>query len=199
MKIAQGLLVVVAVVVMAQGVTGQTVNFDDYTFSGGFSYAAADRYRGVGIVFGRDIPVENVALLEPQNYTLFLSWGGTPPNAMILGQSTGLTMTALFYVPGTTTPGTTDHVRMLFVDTEVGSQLGVLVAYDQSHDVIATCYRSTPGNQGGYLEVAEPGIAEIYFYSDADGAEVDNLVFTTPTGPVATDQTTWGRLKALYR
>jgi hypothetical protein len=60
-------------------------------------------------------------------------------------------------------------------------------------------YPLTPDNQGGILEVAEPGIAEIYFYGDADGAEFDNLTFTTPTGPMATEETTWGRLKALYR
>jgi hypothetical protein len=199
MRLPQGLLVVIVLVSAAQVVAAQIVNFDDYSFSGGLSYAAVDRYRSAGIVFGRDLPVENVQLYEPQNYTLFLSSGGTTPNALSLTQTTGVTMRAWFYVPGTAIPATTDLVRVLVVDTEVGSTLGVLLAYDGNHDLIDSYSRLTPSSMGGTLEVQGPGIAEVYFYSDADGATFDNLSFTTPRGPSATEGTTWGRLKALYR
>ncbi|MFZ1946843.1 MAG: hypothetical protein WAW06_04800 [bacterium] len=198
MRVAQ-VLSVALMVAAAPVLATETVNFDDYVFSGSLSYAAADRYRSAGIVFGRDIPVENVQLFEPQSYSLFLSWGGTAPNALCMTQSTGLTMQAWFYLPGTTTPATTSLVRMLVMDTEVGSTLGVLLAYDEGHNLIDSNARLTPSSMGGYLEIDAPGIAEIYFYTDADGATFDNLTFTTPTGPSATDETTWGSVKALYR
>jgi hypothetical protein len=116
-----------------------------------------------------------------------------------LSSSTGTSIEAFFVVPGTTTPATTDFVRILAFDSEVGSMLGYLYAYDSSNNLLDTEYRSTPASRGSYLEVEGAGIARIVIGTDSDGAEFDNLSFNTPWGTIPTEETTWGRIKALCR
>ena len=196
MRIAQGLLMV-SVLMVSQAAIAGTVNFDDYVFSSPLSYAAANRYQSLGVVFSREIPVANVFELEPQNYQYFLNVGGTAPNAMCLSNDTGLSIEAKFVVPGTTTPATTTHVRILAFDSEIGSMLGYLSAYDVNGDLIDQDAHSTPAARGAFLEISSPGIARVVFGTDGDGAELDNLYFDTPWGTIPTEQTTWGRIKSL--
>lgn len=199
MRSAQGLLGMLSVLLLSQVAAAATVNFDDLTFPEAISYGAADRYRSSGVVFATDIPLENVAVFEPQNYAAFLSAGGTAPNGLGLNSSTVYSIDASFAVPGTVYPGTTDWVQVWVFDSHVGSNLGVLVAYDQDYNLIDSSTRTTPSSMGGTLEIWAPDIAHVQFRTDTDGAVFDNLRFNTPTGPTATDETTWGRLKALYR
>jgi len=198
MRNALSLFFVPILMVSGTAIAG-TINFDDYVFTPTVVYAAADRYQALGIIFGGEIPIANVVRLEPQNYQYFLNVGGTGPNAMCLSSSTGISIEASFVVPGTTTPATTDFVRILAFDSEVGSMLGYVLAYDMAGSLIATSYRTTPSTRGGYLEVDGPGIASIVIATDSDGAEFDNLSFNTPWGTIPTEQTTWGRIKALCR
>jgi hypothetical protein len=183
----------------AQTAIAGTVSFDDYAVSPPLSYAAANRYQSLGIVFGAGIPVADVLELEPQNYQYFLNAGGTAPNAMYLSSSTATSIEAHFVVPGTTNPATTDRVRMLAFDSEVGSMLGYVAAYDRDGNLIASSYRTTPSSMGGYLEIEGVGIASIVIGTDSDGAEFDSIVFTTPWGTIPTEESTWGRIKALCR
>jgi len=184
---------------LSQTAIAATISFDDYTFSGPLGYAAAARYQELGIIFGTGIPVANVPEFEPQNYQYFLNAGGSAPNAMCLASATGLSIAASFVVPGTTTPATTDFVRILAFDSEVGSILGYISAYDTNGDLIDSDVRSTPSAKGAYLEISSPGIASVVIGTDSDGAEFDNLIFNMPWGTIPTEQTTWGRIKALCR
>lgn len=73
-------------------------------------------------------------------------------------------------------------VSMIFVDTELGSTLGRLIAYDAANTVlgdtgnVVTPSNTFPGFATLSLNVA--GIHHIGFSTDTDGAVVDNLRFT---------------------
>jgi hypothetical protein len=188
---------VVAVLMVSRGAVAGTVNFDDYTFSSSLAYAAPDRYLSLGIAFNRAIPVANVSKVEPQNYQYFLDAGGSAPNALYLSSSTGLSIEVTFVVPGSMSPATTNYVRILAFDAEIGSILGYLFAYDVNGNLIDQDAHTTPAARSATLEVSTPGIARVIFQTDSDGAQLDNLFFTTPWGTVPSQQTTWGRIKAL--
>jgi hypothetical protein len=194
-------LSVVLSLLAPQAAIATLINFDDYSFVTNWSQAAADRYRSLGIVFDRVIPISNVWRLEGQSrYDGFLRVGGTSPNALCLSAATwGYTIEASFVVPGTTTPATTGLVRILAYDTEVGSTLGSLTAYDRNNDLIDMDSRVTPSSCAATLEISSPGIAHVHLNTDTDGADFDNLFFNAPAGPVAVEPTSWGRIKALLK
>jgi len=172
--------IAVAVTIANKAVLAATIGFDDFNTGGGTAFAAANRYVSQGIVFSRTIPVEDVQAVEPAFFPTFLAQGGTPPNAMALTLVSPvgfLSINASFVVPGTATPATTDLVSVRVFDTNVGTTLGTLEAFNSSGVLIATDTATTPPSQAGTLEVAVPDIASAQFSSDSDGADFDNLVF----------------------
>ncbi len=76
------------------------------------------------------------------------------------------------------------NVSMIFADTERGTTLGRLIAYDATNTVlgdtgdVVTPFNAYPGFATLSLNVA--GIHHIGFSTDTDGVVVDNLRFTVP-------------------
>lgn len=76
------------------------------------------------------------------------------------------------------------NVSLIFADTEQGSILGRLWAYDSANNVLGdtgyinTPYTTYPGFSILSLNVS--GIAKIAFTTDTDGVVADDLTFTTP-------------------
>lgn len=178
-------LVFVAVVVLLldQNLRAGTIGFDDFNAGAGTGFAVADRYSAQGIVFSRNIPIENVSVVEPAFYSTFVAAGGTPTNAVALTLASPvgfLSIDSTFVVPGTSTAAVTDLVRIQVFDTEVGSTLGTLLAYNAGNQLIAAATAITPASENGILQVSAPGIARVEFSSDADGADFDNLFFDPP-------------------
>ena len=176
-------LLAVAAVALPVGVTATTINFDDFTVTGGTSFASSTRYQGIGAIFSRDIPIEHVAIAEPGNLADFVTLGGTTPNALALNTALGSQIDLMFVLPGTFTPATTDSVQVLFFDTEIGSTLGTIQAFDINNNLIATRTMTTPASKGAVLEVNTSGITRVRFSVDADGADLDNLVFAPVPEP----------------
>jgi hypothetical protein len=192
-------VIAVAVTIANKAVLGETIGFDDFDAGGGTAFAAADRYVSQGIVFSRTIPVEDVQAVEPAFFPTFLAQGGTPPNAMALTPVSPvgfLSIDASFVAPGTVTLGTTDLVSVRVFDTDVGTTLGTLEAFNSSGVLIASDTATTPPSQAGTLEVAVPGIASVQFSSDSDGADFDNVFFDTPVAAAVPEPGTMSLLLA---
>jgi hypothetical protein len=183
-----------------------SVSFDDFDAGGGIRLASPDRYRWLGVVFSDSIPIGTVCL-EPWFCQIFQNLGGTLPNALALGayNAPPYSIEASFVVPGTAIPATTDFVSVLFCDSEVGSLLGCVEAYDSSGTLIDSRCLPTPQSMGAVIEVSAPGIARVRISTDVDGGWQDNLWFTEPrTAGVPTSfeppaRASWGAVKALYR
>jgi PEP-CTERM motif len=160
------------------------INFDDVDARGSTTgFADAGRYRGQGIQFGQNIPFLAVAAAWPGFFPTFVAQGGTTPNTTLLtlGESVGmLALDAFFVTPGTSTPSRTDFVSIRAFDTEVGSTLGTLTAFDADNAVVDTASLVTPISQSGVLTVQGSGIVRVHLSADSDGAGFDNLVFNTP-------------------
>ncbi len=159
-----------------------TIDFDDVA-TAGFTQVAADHYRPQGIVFDGLIPVQNLALGAPTFHDdVFVPAGGTTPNTMSLSLPLGgdLDIEGTFVLPGTSTPGVTDLVQVLVFDTEVGTSLGTLEAYDSFGGLLQSVSMTTPVSQHAVYTISMPGIAGIRFVQDSDGGSFDNLVFNTP-------------------
>jgi len=159
-----------------------TVNFDDISVVGPFAYAPPDTYLGQGIVFESPIPVENVQVAEPWWLPTFQSEGGSGTNALSLTSAFGtpIFVDARFVIPGTFTPGVTDHVTVDAFDGNVGTMLGRFDVFDVQGDLIASFSIPTPLSNHGVYTLAHNGIARIRFYNDGDGVLYDNLTFNTP-------------------
>ena len=178
-----GVLFFCLIAVAAQ-VHAEIVNFDDLVISSAFATAESDRYKSKGLVFDRQIPIENVSVAEPGFYSTYTSNGGTPTNGISLTravQGAGLALDGFFVMPGTTTPAVTSSVKIRGFDNESGSELGTIQAFDIKGNLIATSKQSTPIGKTGVLQVAASGIARIRIATDLDGAIFDNLEFGTPT------------------
>ena len=147
MKPVKYIYLALAAVALPFSTMANTINFDEFTVVGGTSFAASNRYQSVGVLFNRNIPIENVGVAEPPNLTGFLSLGGTAPNALALNNTLGSQIDLTFVIPGSTTPATTSSVAVLFYDTEVGSTLGTIQAFDASNVLIATETMATPASQ----------------------------------------------------
>ena len=161
-------------------VNAATINFDDFAVTGSTSTAAANRYQGLGVIFAQPITVENVSVAEPGAYPAFLSIGGSGTNALPISGAAGSSVSLSFVLPNTTTPAFTDSFQALFFDTEAGSSLGTLQAYDANNVLLASATMTTPATLGAVLQVNAPGISRIVLSTDADGADVDNFTFGTP-------------------
>jgi len=179
-KHASEICCAVAVIALPLSAMATTINFDNFAFNSGTSLIAASSYQSVGAVFNRSIPLENVGVAEPGNLTAFINAGGTTPNALALNNALGSQIDLTFVLPGTSTPATTNGVSILFFDTEVGSTLGTIQAFDANNGLLATQTMITPASKGATLHVSAPAIAWVRFSVDNDGAALDNLVFPTP-------------------
>jgi hypothetical protein len=160
------------------------VNFDDISVGGsGIAFLARDRYVSEGVLFNRDIPVCSVAAVEPSFLPVFISGGGTPPNSMPLTPAipgAGLEIEVSFVLPGTTIPGTTDYVRLDGFDSDIGTVIGTLQAYDRNSLLLDQITLPTLASRHGLFEISHVDIASIHISTDADGAHFDNLAFHTP-------------------
>jgi len=158
------------------------INFDDLP-TGGFTFVDSTRYQSTGVVFSRDIPIYSVAAVEADWWVQkFQAGGGTLPNVMALTSTydSRLTIDMSFVVPGTTTPATTDFVSALFADSEVGSTIGLLEAFDINGSLIASTSPATPTSSTAILQISTPGIVRVRFTDVLDGVEIDNITFNTP-------------------
>jgi hypothetical protein len=165
------------------------IAFDDFSPPSGFGFASADRYRNSGVVFDRAIPIENVSAVEPGFFPAFLAQGGTTPNALALTVAfagAGLSIDVLFVEPGTSMPTTTDFFQARFFDTEVGSLLGKLEAFDSNGILIASASVSTPSSMSALLQINTPGTARVRLSTDGDGTDIDNFVFNVASVPEPT-------------
>lgn len=156
-----------------------TIDFDDVT-TDYLIYAPVDQYVSQGIVFDSPMLISNIALVEPGFYSTFINVGGTAPNVLVLSNPYSREISASFVVPGTLIKATTDFVSMLFCDSEIGSTLGTIDAYDINGVLIDSATLLTPSSRGAVLEVNAPNIASIRFSVDWDGGDLDNLTFNTP-------------------
>jgi hypothetical protein len=142
------------------------LTFDDLPVG---SYAD-DAYRDLGAVFGAGSEVKAYADL-PHTYEK------SPPNVMnVRGDPHRID----FVVPGQHVAGVTDFVSVWMHDTNVGTTLGVLEAYDAQGQLIGMDTLNTPPSQTGQLIVSSPGIAYVLLYADADGSQFDDITFAAP-------------------
>jgi hypothetical protein len=183
-----------------------SVSFDDFDACGGVGLASWDRYRSLGVVFSDNIPIGAVCL-EEWFCSIFQGLGGTLDNALALGAfcAPPYSIEAMFVVPGTAIPATTDFVSVLFFDGDVGTILGCIETYDASGALVDSVCLSTPESLGGMIQVSAPGIARVRISTDVDGGWQDNLCFTEPqtAGVPARSKppvrASWGAVKAMYR
>ena len=158
------------------------IDFDDYP-TGPLSFAPADRYQTLGVIFNRDIPVYSVAVLEPQWWVnKFENGGGSLPNVMGLSRSLDprLSIDMQFVIPGTYIPATTDYVSVLLADSEVGSTIGLVEAFDINGNLLASLSPTTPQSSTRSIQFNMLGISMIRFTDVDDGVEIDNINFNTP-------------------
>jgi hypothetical protein len=157
------------------------INFDDVDAQGSTRFARANQYRGV--VFSRTIPIEDVSSVESPFYPAFVGQGGTLRNGLALNQGIGvLSLDLDFEVP-------TNRVSVRVFDTEVGTVLGTLQAFDVNGLLLDTATLITPDSQSAVLSVQGSGIARVRFSVDSDGAVFDNLYFGSRAVP---EPATWG-------
>jgi hypothetical protein len=161
-----------------------TITLDDVNASTNtVVFAPADHYRSLGAVFTRDFPVYELGRIEPTFRPSWLAAGGTQSNAMPLTTTFDprLSIDMTFVLPGTLTRATTDYVRALFGDGNLGTSIGTLEAFDLSGTLVASATATTPTTFWLPLEVSAPRIARVRFTVDVDGGAIDNITFNTPT------------------
>ena len=159
--------------------------FDSMGGPGEIRFVDAEAYRSWGLVFDRDIPVGDVFDLDTSKYSEFLELGGTDPYGMALTEQWGTVIEGRFVDPVTLAPRTSDVLSMLFYDTNVGTNLGVLEAYDIHGDLISRISHVTPTALGQVFTVNGTGIHSFRISVDSDGSVVDNIQFLSVPAPGA--------------
>ncbi len=152
-------------------------------------FAPSNHYQAFGAVFSRDIPYSDRAWPSaPASY--WPSRGGSVPHFIVLNPPAPRDSIEIrFVIPGTTIPATTDFVRAQFGDTEDGSNIGLLEAFDSSGALLASRTATTPIEETLVLEVRASGIARVRFSTDTDGNVVDNIAFGSLTSSIGTNVT----------
>ena len=178
----------VAGLVSTWGASGlaATINFDDYP-TGTISFADASRYRSVGAIFSRDIPIYSVAAVEAGWWvTKFAAGGGSLPNVMALSPAidSRRSIDLTFVVPGSSAPATTNFVSALVADTEVGTFIGRFEAFDVNGNLLGSTSPTTPTSSVATISFSMPSIARVRFTDVDDGFETDNIVFNAPVAVV---------------
>ncbi len=152
---------------------GTVLNFDDLPVGS----MVDSNYRSKGALFSIGCVVH--AYGEPG----FGPNVGSPPHCLAVFEQP---IRIDFVVPGTEIPGTTDNVSVWMSDTEVGSLLGILDAYDADGLLLDHTEITTPGTREDVLNVEGEGIAYVLIRADIDGSVVDNIDIGIPVPEPAT-------------
>ncbi len=164
-------------IAMANGSGGQ-IDFDELVFDGVLTSLSPDHYLGQGVFFGETPYIVDLTIGQPGQLGEFVIGGGTLDNALVL--SSGIDqffMDIYFVVPGTLAPATTDWFSVVAFDTDLGTQLGAIEAYDIDGTLIGFDDAVTDLSFMATLSLAIEGIHRIRLITDADGAFFDSLAF----------------------
>ncbi len=77
-----------------------------------------------------------------------------------------------------------DNVEATFLDSEIGSNVGSMLAYDFNNVLLGSVTATTPGAMSVTLSLNLAGIRRVDFLAADDGAVVDNLTFTPSASAV---------------
>jgi hypothetical protein len=152
-----------------------------------------DEYQDLGVLFASaNYPAAAVT-----------DYPGSTPNSLAALDEFGLfdfseMMIASFVLPGTPTPAVTNYVGLESVDpTPVTVSVYHFFGY-----LIGTF--DVPGNSYNFYEAENIGSITMHGY-DVNAAEddwyaIDTFTFETPmAGPTAIEETSWGKIKGLFR
>lgn len=135
------------------------IGFDSIDASGGPA-AVTTQYAGLGVTFA------DLYVIEAGPYVV------SPPNAGVINDETpfSLLVTATF---------ATDmaHVSATFFDTEVGSNLVTMTAYDASDALLGTTTVLTPISGSATVGLSFAGIRRITLETNDDGSLFDDFTF----------------------
>jgi hypothetical protein len=168
------------------------VTIDFETFPDGTNVPSitliTDQYSSIGVIFS-GLVARSLAETEPA-YAAWLDGlnlefsqpnlfcvidGGVPHPTDTDINPAGVTMS--FINPVTGGIMTTDSVSASFMDTEVGTILGTMRAYDNFGNLIAEATKITPASTFDTIAISVPGIASVYMTTDCDGAGIDTIRF----------------------
>lgn len=166
----------VAATIQAGSAQASTVTIDFNSAPIGFQ---TNTYAAQGVTFSGGLLGAGV------NVQSFVS-GGYSPVFTVAGNQSLFLNTVDVNDHVTHTPSTfatfafdVSNVSMIFADSEIGSYLGRIIAYNAANVQIGdTGYLTTPGSGYATLSLNVSGIRKLEFYTDWDGAVVDNLVYT---------------------
>lgn len=155
------------------------VTFDDLSLTNnvGYSFPTAnvtEQYASLGVHFSG-------ATFSAFNYFLpAASYPGSPASFNNPSNIAGLLFSNVITA---TFDQAVSNVSLLFADTEIGSFLGNLRAFDAAGNLLGEVSSNTPNNAyPGFatLSLNIGGISRVTFQSDSDGAVVDDFTFTPP-------------------
>lgn len=172
----------------ARGVT--VIDFNDITANGLYVSVPADHYQSEGMLFATDFQVNNMNYEAGWWPPIAEGLGASLPNSLDIGDSNNVA-DIHFVVPGTSSPATTDRFGALFMNSEVGSLLARIEAFDATGTLLTSVTSNTPASMGAVVEVTAPGISRVRVSSASNGADVDNLYFndlTPVTGAACTGE-----------
>jgi len=154
------------------------ITFDEIQFDGVLTTIAADHYLNQGVLFGDTPHLVDITLGQPDQIPQFVAGGGSLNNVLVLANSINQTFIDLFFVaPGTTAPAVTSWFSVLAFDTDIGTQLGAIEAYDIDGNLLGFADAVTDESFVGTLSLEFEGIHRIRLITDADGNMFDNIAF----------------------
>lgn len=147
------------------------IDFDDLEASGGPT-AITDQYQSLGVVF------EDLFIVDESTNPFYTSGAGSSEVSLSnVGQINdenpfSLSVTAIFN-------GTTDFIQATFFDSEIGTQLIKMIAYDILGNIIDIVDVVTPAQQFSIVGISAAGIHKVVMETDSDGAGIDNFTFNS--------------------
>lgn len=167
----------VVVLVLADHARAAVIGFDAVDASGG-PVSVTDEYRDEGVLF-EGLFVRNVA--GQVYYTSGPGAGRTSfPNVGVINDESpfSLLVTARFVVPGTAIPGVMQGTaRAVFFDSEIGSLLVRMTAYDLLGEILDSKEVLTTAANYAYVEVSGWNISRVTLEADVDGTTFDQFSF----------------------
>lgn len=158
----QSMIYALVLLLMSVGSARATViGFDSLDASSG-PVSVTNQYAGLGVTFSG----------------LYITEGSAPyvlshPNVGVINDETpySLLVTAVF-------AGDVGSVSALFFDSNVGTNLVTMKAYDASDSLLGTTDVLTPGSQMASVGLSFAGIRKITMETDTDGSLFDDFTFT---------------------
>ena len=152
------------------------ISFDSLDAAAG-PITVTNQFSAIGVIF-EDLFIRDVSGVGFYE-TGPASGAHTPPNVGILNNEIpfNLLITATFVVPPSGMPGVTDQVEVVAFDTEVGSVLATMKAFDIDNNVIDSVTVLAPGANRATIGVSGSGIHRVTLETDVDGASFDNFTF----------------------